>query len=127
MECLAEAARSYPQSAYAAFTHSLSAEWTYLQCVVTGCGNEYISLRYTIQSLFPPAVFGREVLQREHEVFTLPAKIGGLALADPVSTEATAYKVSKAASSVLQEAMSSVAVIVWLTTTCSSRQSPQPG
>ena len=31
VEQLAGAARSYPQSAYAAFTHSLRREWLYLQ------------------------------------------------------------------------------------------------
>ena len=34
---LASAARAYPHSAYAAFTSSLSCQWTYLQHVVGGC------------------------------------------------------------------------------------------
>ena len=34
---LADAAVSYPQSAYSAFTKSLSMEWMYLQRVVSGC------------------------------------------------------------------------------------------
>ena len=48
VECLAKAAHRYPQSAYAAFIHSLSCEWTYLQHVVTGCDDEYILLCDTI-------------------------------------------------------------------------------
>ena len=31
VECLSWAAQNYPQAAYAAFTHSLSMDWTYLQ------------------------------------------------------------------------------------------------
>ncbi len=105
VERLAQAARVYPQSAYAAFTHSLSCEWTYLQRVVSGCDDDYAPLRETIQRVFTPAVLGREVLLREHELFALPAKKGGLALADPVSAAAKAYGVSKSATSVLQEAV----------------------
>ena len=63
VEPLAKAARTYPQSAYAAFTHSLSCEWTYLQRVVTGCDDEYIPLRNVVQRVFTPALLGREILQ----------------------------------------------------------------
>ena len=105
VERLAKAARTYPQLAYAAFTHSLSCEWTYLQRVVTGCDDEYIPLRNVIQRVFIPALLGREILQSEHELFDLPAKKGGLALSDPVATAAAAYRVSLAATSVLQEAV----------------------
>ena len=104
---LASAARAYPQSAYAAFTRSLSCEWTYLQRVVGGCDDEYIPLREVIQRVFTPAVLGREVLQREHELFGLSVRNGGLALVDPVSTAGTAFRVSKAATAVLQEAVKS--------------------
>ena len=79
VQCLVKAARSYPQSTNAAFTYSLSMEWTYLQCLVTGCDNEYVPLRGTIQRVFTPAVLGREVLRREHKLFALPAKTESLA------------------------------------------------
>ena len=36
VECLASAVRAYPQSAYAAFTCSLSCEWMYMQRVCGG-------------------------------------------------------------------------------------------
>ena len=51
-----------------------------LQHVVIGCDNEYIPLHDTIRQVFTPALLGQEVLQREHELFSLPAKKGGLVL-----------------------------------------------
>ena len=67
--------------------------------------DEYCRLRYTIQQVFTPAVLGREVLNAEHTLFELPAKLGGLALADPVKTASSSFCTSKAATSVLQEAV----------------------
>ena len=105
VDCLAKAAHRYPQSAYAAFTHSLSCEWTHLQRVITGCDEDYVPLRDAIQKMFTPAVLGREILSREHDLFALPAKQGGLAIADPVKSANASYTVSKAATSVLQQAI----------------------
>ena len=59
---LVKALRHYPRSAHAAFIHSLSCKWTYLQHVVTGCDDKYILLRDTIEKVFTPALLGREVL-----------------------------------------------------------------
>ena len=105
VECLASVARAYPQSAYAAFTHSLSCEWTYVQRVVGGCDDEYVPLRDVIRHVFTPTVLGREVLVREHELFSLSVRYGGLALADTVSTASNAFRISKASTAILQEAV----------------------
>ena len=55
---LADAAVSYPQSAYSAFTKSLSMEWMYLQRVVSGLEELCIPLRRTIQNHLTPSLFG---------------------------------------------------------------------
>ena len=86
LEQLAEAARAYPQSAYSAFTRSLACEWSFLQRVVEGCDDEYGHLQNTIRRVFTPSVFGREVLEREHDLLELPVKLGGLALSDQVKS-----------------------------------------
>ena len=92
VELLAGAARSYPQSAYAAFTHSLSCEWLYLQRVVGSCEEEYCCLCDAIhQVFFTPLVLGRGVLNVEHSLFELPAKLGGLALDDPVKSALSSF------------------------------------
>ena len=105
VERLAGAAKSYPQSAYAAFTHSLSCEWSYLQRVVKGHEDEYCRLRDAIHQVFTPAVLRREVSNVEHTLFELPARLGGLALTDPTKTALPLFSTTKAATSVVQEAV----------------------
>ena len=105
VERLAEVAKAYPQSAYSAFTRSLSSEWSYLQRVVEGCEAEYGRLRDAIRLLFAPAVFGGEVLKEEYELLELPVRLGGLALADPVKSATTAFSVSREAARILREAV----------------------
>ena len=46
---------------------------------------------------------GREVLHHEHALLELPARCGGLALANPVSYATANYAASKCATAVLQE------------------------
>ena len=50
-------------------------------------------------------MLGREVLERKQELFTLPVKVGGLALTEPVKSASSAFSISKEATSVLQEAI----------------------
>ena len=80
-------------------------EWTHFQRVLGDLDEEFEPLKAAIRRKFSPAVLGREILEYEHELFTLPAKKGGLAICDPVSTASTSYKVSKAATMVLQESI----------------------
>ena len=67
VEQLAAVARAYPQLAYCAFIHSLSHEWSFLQCAIGGYDNEYFCVCVTIQHVFTPAALGREVLEKEQE------------------------------------------------------------
>ena len=65
-----------------------------------------------IQQVFTPAVLGREVLEAEHALFKLPAKLGGLALADPMKSASSSFSILKEATSVLQEAVQSGGEVV---------------
>ncbi len=105
--CLADAAKTYPQSAYSAFTHSLSNEWIYMQRVIEGHDEEYVPLKAAIQKSFTPALLGREVLKDDHYLFSLPAKKGGLAISDPTSTASPSFSASKSATAVLQASICS--------------------
>ena len=66
-----------------------------MQGVVGGLEDEYIPLRDVILTVLAPAILGREVLQNEHDLLSLPAKFGGLALSDPVQSASVAYETSK--------------------------------
>ena len=48
---------------------------------------------------------GREVLQREFNLLELPVRLGGMAFRDPVKTAAENYKVSKSATTLLQNSI----------------------
>ena len=105
LDRLAEAARAYPKSAYSAFTRSVSCEWAYLQRVVNGCDVEFQRLRDTIRHVFTPAVVGRGILEKEHDLLGLPARFGGLALVDPVKTASQAFAVSEEATRLPKDAV----------------------
>ena len=74
VNCLAKAAKAYPQSAHSAFTRSLSCEWTYLQRVLEGNETEYTPLRDTIRHVFAPSLLGREVLDVEQDLLPFQPK-----------------------------------------------------
>ena len=66
---------------------------------------EFQRLRDTIRHVFTPAVVGREILEKEHDLLELPARFGGLALADPVKTASQAFAVSQEATRLLKDAV----------------------
>lgn len=102
---LTKAAHKYPQAVYSCFTKSLQCEWNYLQRVVPGCDDLYEELKTTINQVLIPAIFGREVLQREYELLELPVRIGGMALKDPVKTASTNFNNSSNATVIMQHAI----------------------
>lgn len=110
-EKLAAAAKSYPQSAYSAFVHSLSCEWSFLQRVIGENDFDYLPLREVIQNVLTPAILGREILEKEHRIFELPAKLGGLAISDPVKAASGSYSTSKEATKILQNAIKTDGIV----------------
>ena len=72
---------------------------------MTGFIDEFEGLKTAIQQQLIPTVLGREIPDWEHELFTLPAKKGGLAICDPASTATTSYQVSHKATEVLQQSI----------------------
>ena len=70
------------------------------QRVTPGFEEAYLPLRDAIRQVFTPSVIGGEILDREHELFALPVKCGGLAIPDPVSTSAPAFATSHYATAI---------------------------
>uniref|UniRef100_A0A8D8RP38 Reverse transcriptase domain-containing protein n=1 Tax=Cacopsylla melanoneura TaxID=428564 RepID=A0A8D8RP38_9HEMI len=101
----AEAAKKSPQPAFAAFIKSLQFEWNYIQRVVDCPPEKYVSLKEAIRSHFTPAILGREISAEEHELFSLPAKLGGLGIKDPVLNAEKSFEISKKAVSVLTKSI----------------------
>ena len=84
IECLARAAESQPQAAYAALKHSLQFEWSYLSRVVPDCGFLFNPLKSAITDTFWPALFEDMISDAEESLFFLPTRLGGLGVNDPV-------------------------------------------
>ena len=95
VEKLTKAAESQPQAALAAFTRSLQSEWVYMQRVIPNCADAFTPLRNIINKKFLLTVIGRSISDQEKTLFSLPARIGGLGVRDPVESAQQVYWVSR--------------------------------
>ena len=80
VDCLAEAAGSQPQDAYAALTKSLSFKWTFVQRVVQECGDLFEPVEEMICDKSLPQLLGSEFTPEDRAVFALPVKFAGLGI-----------------------------------------------
>ena len=87
-------AAAQPQLAYVAVARSLQHEWTFLLRVLQDCGALFRNLEIALASSFLPAIFGVEVSSVERDLFSLPLRMGGLGISNPVSTASHCYSLS---------------------------------
>ena len=99
-----------PQAAFSAFTKSLQGQWNYLQRVVPDCETKFFELESVIAEKFLPAVFGCEISSIKRDLFSLPARMGGLGVNNPTETFMLSYSISREATKVIREAIVSRAV-----------------
>ena len=90
IEQLSKFARTQPHAAHAAYTHGLSSRWNYLLHVTdweTLSSSDLLQpLETAIQSDFIPALTGQSPPGKlVREMLTLPARLGGLGLINPVA------------------------------------------
>lgn len=108
IECIKKMSRAsekYPQTVHAAFTKSLQYEWQYLQRVTDGTEDTYSNLKNAIMTHLTPSIMSREVTTIEHQLYALPARLGGLAINDPTKQAKTAYETSLNANRLLIDAI----------------------
>ena len=84
-------ASTQPQLAYSAVTRSLQHEWSFLLRVVPGCGALFQELELVLGSAFLPALFGVEISAVERDLFSLPLRMGDLAVVNPVTAAPQFY------------------------------------
>ena len=102
LEQLSIIARSHPQAAYCAYSHGLKGRWLYLARTVPNIGDLLQPLEDTLRQRFIPALTGRPApSDTERELLALPARIGGLGIANPAATAEREHQASMQLSSPL--------------------------
>ena len=78
---LSEIAKREPQLAYSAFVYGISKRWVFVARTTPGISEQFRHLDLTVREEFIPAIIGKDhVTDTTHEMFTLPAKMGGLGI-----------------------------------------------
>ena len=98
-------AESQPQAAYAALSKSLQFEWSYLQRVLLNCDASIAPLHDVIHKRFWPSVFGGQISTAELHLFSLPTRLGGMGIFDPVELAKAAYTTSRASTNMVVNAI----------------------
>ena len=102
LEQLSIIARSHPQAAYCAYSHGLKGRWLYLARTVPNIGNLLQPLEDTLRQRFIPALTGRPApSDTKRELLALPARFGGLGIANPAATAEREHQASMQLSSPL--------------------------
>jgi hypothetical protein len=84
VKTLATIANSEPHAAYSAYTHCLQTQWGFLCRSMPGVPALFQPLEDAIRTLFIPALLRREVNDRERDLLSLPARMGGLGILKPI-------------------------------------------
>ncbi len=95
VEELARLAKDEPQAAYTCFTKAVSHRWTYVQRTIPNINHLFEPLEEVIREKLIPALVGRKINDIEREIFSLPVRLGGMNILNPVETSDTQYKASR--------------------------------
>ena len=106
LDSLATIALTQPHTAYAAFTHGLSKKWSYLTCTIHGIDTILQPLEMIIRLKLIPALNGQLPPNDEvRDLLALPARLGGIALANSTSVADEEFSASIKVSDPLKNAI----------------------
>ena len=97
VELLSSLATDQPQAAYIGLTRSLQSEWLFLQRVTPNCGNLFNTIENVLSTLFIPSLLGHNCSPHERLLFSLPVRMGGLNIQNPMTTADFVYSASRSA------------------------------
>ena len=92
LECLSELAEIKPQEGLAILTHGISHRWRFLMRTMEGAEKEMGPLENALKERFLPALRQRPCDDFERRLQSLPARMAGLGVFDPVEEAATQFK-----------------------------------
>ena len=82
---LADIAANRPHAAYCAFTHGMIGRWTYLMRTIPNVSHLFQPLEDAIRLKLIPSLTGHSACSaQEREVLSLPCRLGGLSVVNPV-------------------------------------------
>ena len=85
-------AKDEPQLAYTAYTKALGMRWCFLQRTVPNVSNFFEPLEGAIRHYLIPAIIGRKVSDLERRLISLPVRLGGLGIQNPMLTADTEFR-----------------------------------
>ena len=92
---LSKIGETEPHAAYAAFTHGWKHKWTYLSRTIADIGELMRPLENCIRYSFIPAITnGHKCNDEERLILTLPPRLGGLGIPNPVTSADQEYNTS---------------------------------
>ena len=95
IEKLVLIAETQPQLSYSAYTRPIQSQWTYLQRVILECGSFFEPIETIITEQLIPTIFGSEISSKERSLFSLPTRMGGLNILNPVDIATHNYSTSR--------------------------------
>ena len=105
---LCNIAINQPQAAYVALTKSFQQEWLFFQRVTPNYSTTFESIEQQLSSLFLPSLLGHDSSAEESILYSLPARMGGLNISNPVNTAETLYDTSREATSIPVQSIKSL-------------------
>ena len=106
LNLLATIAHTQPHAPYAAFTHGMTSKWSYLSRSMMDASTCLHPIEHTIRTKLIPALTGRPPPNDiERDLLALPARLGGIALANPTQATATEFLTSNKIMEALQTAI----------------------
>ena len=91
---------------HAAFTHGMASKWVYLSRTLQGISSSFLPIKGTIRIKLIPSLTGRPPPNDcERNLLALPARLGGIALANPTQASDTEFLASQRVTESLQQAV----------------------
>ena len=89
---LTKIAKSEPQAAYSNFTHSLRQKWNFAMRTIPGLENYLLPLEDVISKEFLPDLLGCPIEQEIRELISLPPRLGGMGIINPIKAAVEEFK-----------------------------------
>lgn len=103
-DLLSNVAKDFPQLSFIAMTISLQLELKFIQQVIPMCALLFHSLETALSTTFLPTILSHTYSPEEH-LMSLPIRMGGLGISNPVLTSSLLNSTSRKATSLLTSAI----------------------